>query len=633
MEPFFLTSNNFGVLDTLIKARGVTDGEPVRASVANRLPGALEVNLEYLHELLKRGFDNSATFLYDLPVSDETRIGDFVYFDPNERIFKPGLAQFLVRNNEWTCAETAYIWGVVTEIRLNRADICTKGLCKFKSSATEHYCAKYQDTMPAGVYYLHTSIPGGVMPAGTKPSVCLGYLLGVHTDGEVQFYLDSSLSPNVRGHEHRSIELEIAPAGTWTPDTPLSLSSINTDLSGWLPAEHSIFEGKAPVNAVWGYNPKHLPQCGWTPAFANRASLSWQRQYDEYADPLHARVPEEFYWIDRTTIWWMTDKPQYFPWDYHRAYIPNDPADVSYGFKPELWLDVIDTDSGMTDSVISSLRAAPESGLTISQYPYGGKASTGDLLLDLLLKWKELTKSDTDGFAVKKIDERNLTLGPVVSGLRFDSSLLALQGEQDANGFYIGRVTMGDASGLTLAELPFESVHLGNVEEAVEREIIGLAFPSQTASFLTGRIVVPARKIFTQYKLYLLFGILLPRIGNIGAETLTLSYRKLRHPSEHNQVIEAFEPQEMSDVPLNVSASNTVAAGGYFITKSEAIDAQPGDIFFIRIKRQGPDGYNDRVILVRKSGLLELPSNSEQTESGQTDAACPCPPQTDWVVV
>jgi hypothetical protein len=601
MDAYFLDSNKFGILDTLLKARGVMDGEQVRAAVANRLPGASAANIEYLHELIKRGFDNSAVYLYDMPVSSETCIGDFVYYDTVDRVFKPGLARFLVRDGRFSAAETSAVWGVITEIRSDKADICTKGLCKFTVSSTE----KYSDKILPGIKYLSSSVLGGLSDVSAMPFVCLGFLVAVHANRQVQFYVDGNLSANPSNHEHRSIELVNTPAGDWSTGSAI-ISETNTNLPGWLPASHEVFEGKAPPNAVFGYNPRFLPQSSLWLKFAHKTTLSWQRLSDLSDDPLLANIPVEFYRIDDTTIWWMTDIPRYFPWDYNLTYTQGETSASWAGYQPRLWLDIIDTVYGATDTVVSSLRAKVNSGLSVKSHPFGDDAVSGDLILDLFLKWLIVDQQDTDGTAIKKLNDREVTTGPVVSGLRIDSGLVSLQGIKDTDGYYSGRVTLGDASGMSYVELPFESVHLGNVEEAVEREIIGLAFPDDSVSFLIGRVVIPARGIFSEYMLHFSLGILLPHSGGLSSDALKLSYRKIPQPDVPNQIVGAFGQSELIPVAVDLTVNNTAATGGYFVTESAGILVKAGEVVFVKISREQFGSYHDRIILVKKAGLLKI---------------------------
>lgn len=182
----------------------------------------------------------------------------------------------------------------------------------------------------------------------------------LRSNGEVQFFVNMLMGPDAAQHRHRSFELATNPCGTWIGGQPGSMSAVDAELDGWLPASHAVFNGKAPADAKLGYNPKFLLEGAWPLSFVDKASLSWQRYVSSSDDPLRSMVPSEFYRIDDTTIWWMTNESRYLPWDYLDTYEHGERmAGEPQSYKQRLWLDLLDTAHGRQDRMVSSLCVPP----------------------------------------------------------------------------------------------------------------------------------------------------------------------------------------------------------------------------------------------------------------------------------
>ena len=592
----FLPSGPTGIASSLLSGRPVSDGEPVNAAVTNRLPRVNSGNMAYLHELLKRLHNRSGEFLYDVPIADDVVPGDFVYLDGAARVFAKGLSKTVLRDGVFIESESAQVWGVVVRVGNKEADLCTSGLCVFRTET-----AAYADYPDAGARYLSDRIPGEPTPKRHGPEKCLGYLIGVKASGEVQFFVRPHLTVDQRVHRHRSIELANVPAGSCDREVPGMILQVRPDLAGWMPADHAVFAGKVLPGALCGYNPAFLYK-GWPLRYASNAGLRWQRHVTETDDPLLASVPPEFYAIDDTTIWWLSDV--YLPWNSRTGYTDGRPLDIpdsAYGTR--MWLDYIDL--GLSDSLVASLRTAPGSGLRLEKYPFGGPAIHGDLLLDFELAFRRREVGDVSGYAVKGIDKFDLTCGPVVSGLKIDSSRLqVIHSDHCEKGYHFGRLVLGDPSGKIGRELPFEAVHLQGVEESVEREAIGLAFPTARESSFLARIVVPCDRNFDRFDVTLQFGILVTRSGNIAADALKLSYRVIAAPPGNNTITQAFPQSGLNELACDFSVRNSQYSQGYYTAESARFTVTPGDVLLVKMARTPPDNFNDRIILLRKSAIL-----------------------------
>jgi hypothetical protein len=605
MSDLFLKSDPSGISGSLLSGRLVLDGEPVTAGVTNRTPQANQANLSYVWEILKGLRDRSGEFLYGMPAAPGVLPGDFVYYDEAEHRFAAALAGFTVQNGECRELPSSAVWGVICRIHAGGADICTSGLCEF---LTEN--PAYSEFPDSGPRFLSDRNPGEPVPYRTVPEKCLGVLVGVRESGEVQFFVRQSLFADSRVHEHKAFELVSAPAGTCSSSAPSQITGVLPDKPGWIPAGHPLLAGNAPAGAFYGYNPAFLNEtCRWPLPFASRAGLRWQRHITASDDPLTASVPPEFWSMDETTIWWHTNTPDYLPWDSGADYAAGEAVSgIGAPYPYRMWLEYVNAGYGMTtDAAVTSLRVKKGSGLSLSQYPFGGEALRGDLLLDFALAFQTTEPLSWSGTAVKHLDGTSLAEGPVVSGLKIDSSRWRiLQSENvSQDGFHYGRLVLSDSTGQTGQELPFEAVHLNGAEEALEREAIGLAFPPSRPSSLIARVCVPYNASQGDYRLRFSFGILLPRpSGTVASGVLKLSYRKISAPSVINTQIPAFPEPDLIPLACNFSSGIGTGSPGYYTAESASFSVSAGDLVFVRIERTPPDNFNDRILLLRKAGIL-----------------------------
>jgi hypothetical protein len=587
-DDIFLSTAPTGLASSLLTSRPVSDGEPVNAATTNRLPGTNAANTSYLHSLIKQGYNQAGEYLWGMPIADDVIIGDFVYYAAETRRFEKGLAAFVSLAGVTDEADASAVWGVVTNIKYNKADICIDGLCTFKPTSSV-----YRDQSAPGLRFLSSRNRGEPIPEVQTPFRCLGYLVGVKQNGEVQFFVRPYLVNDPRVHQHRSYELCAAQVSN--TDDP-------NNTPGWLPADHALFGGKAPENAVYGYNPRFLEGCGWPLRFVTHAGLRWQRGFGSGDDPWQAFVPQEFYRIDETTIWWLD--MQHAPWDTVTQDTNGITEEVEEHHRFRMWLDVTKTGHGLNETLVSSLRAEPESGLVIQQYPYGGSSFSGDLIIGHNLVFKTDEKPEASSYAVRKLEGHNIFRTPNVAGLRIDSTWFRiLKSDQTENGFHFGNITIGDPTGKVGRELSFEAIHLNGVEEAVEREAIGLAFPEDRTSFFLARIAVPLDTVIPNMSLSLFFGILLPGTGTIADNIFRLSYRIVR-TNGNNSISNAFPEPSLLPIPCNFGVRNTEFLTGYYTAESEPFSVVPGDMVFVKMERTPPDNFNDRIILLRKSAVI-----------------------------
>ena len=607
----FLESVPLSIPDSLFSNRPVMDGEPVNAAVTNRLPRANAENTAVIHALIKQFRNLSGEYLWRMPISADVVIGDFVYFDAHSRVFKKGLARFELAGDSIVESDTSLVWGVVIDIKDGRADICTNGLCEFRVSGDV-----YTSLGQPGPRFLSAIVPGRVSEESKSPHKCVGFLVGAKPTGEVQFFVRSYLSVDPRMHQHKSYALAASPAGDWRSEA--GITNANVNLPGWLPASHPIFGGKNPIGAVYGYNPHFLPDCGWPIQCPSQASLRWQRTRRVQV-PLLAAVPPEFYHIDDTSIWWRVFDN--YPWDATVSFAAGQPVDVPEDlleseYEQKMWLDVLDVGYAVSDARVTTLRTGTSKGVYVRQFPYGGPAISGDLEVGLDLRLTEKAVPEGVGYAIGgighnvqtetgEVEDNVLLKVPVVSRFRVNSRVLRVHSQyQDAEGFCHGSVTLSDPTGVVGAEVPISATHLNGVEETLIRDSVGLAFsPAYPTSLLT-QMTVPYDDLFRTMMLSVRLGILSILHGSVPNSILKLSYRIIKNPQGPNKAVSAFPQTDMVALPCDFSVSENSTTYGYYFVESEAVEVSPGDIFILKIERRPPDGYNERFILLRKTGVL-----------------------------
>jgi hypothetical protein len=267
----------------------------------------------------------------------------------------------------------------------------------------------------------------------------------------------------------------------------------------------------------------------------------------------------------------------------------------------------------MEEASVSSLRTTKDSGLTIRQVPTGGEAATGDLLLDYKLALQDNPEVTYNSRVIRSIEDRTINYAHNVSGFRINSKQLQiLEAELQPDGFYSGKITLADSSGTVGQELAFEAVHLNGVEEAVERDTVGLAFPHNRPSSMLARISIPFDSSFPTFDASLVFGILIPQPGSIAANMFNLTYKIIPNPTNsagktvYNTAKAAFS-NYAENLTCNFSCSATTAS--YYLVETPQFRVNQGDVVMVKIERPTANGYANRIIFLRKAAKLAAPNS------------------------
>jgi hypothetical protein len=257
-------------------------------------------------------------------------------------------------------------------------------------------------------------------------------------------------------------------------------------------------------------------------------------------------------------------------------------------------------------AAVLSLTGRDGSGLTFYCRNTNDVASVGHLEADLDLNL--LVESTTEeGYIVFKTYDsttRKFKRGPVASSVRSLSPEVVVTGTVvGENGEAYGDVLIEADLDLGGANYAVETVRLDGVEEEYYQDVIGLGFPTGRASEFRGRIVLPTRLALPSgTTLKLRFLVLGRSAGVTDADTFSLTYRRLSRPTAVQTNLVALPT---ADTDLTMACGITFAnADEYAELESGEFEVATGDTILFSISRAASDGYADRLILLRKEGIL-----------------------------
>ena len=599
-------------LQTTVKL--LRDGEPVSAGVTNRPLIELDARLEYLYELLDAAAVGSTVYARQVTVEEDAQVGMPVYLNPVTGQFERGLAQIATNpvTGELGTSPSSEIWGVVS-LKHNDtlADLLLYGY------ASLDIAVAVGGEVQAGTYYLSGVTPGRLVH--DRPAVSVKVLRAT-ADGKI--FINPLFVDFLDSHRHCRFDLVTAPAGSVTPPGEGERHTITdpqADWPGWLPADHTIFAGKAPEGAVFGYNLKEHTalQNAWPPVPPSQAYLEWDRGLDTTGAtgvPLGAGGLCQ---IDRNGIWWMSDCYGDVPWpaelttdsEYQDSeaseYVPPEcPRET--GMLLTLWFSRLNF---MTDtSIVTSLQSA-DSRLLVRCAGTSLPGTVGDLELLLDLQFA-LGDTDRAGYlVVKELEDDRLHRGPVVESLYAATDNILLAGPVSSpldpaapSGArkYQGPIAISFLPE-NVRELQAQLIRLdGATEENYPVLYVGL--PADNPSSFTARFEVPANAADS-----LQFRYRARVLGRITGTLPDLVFECARVP---RPVAGLTTPLTVAEAftPLTCGTAATLASNDQAVeAESEAFTVAAGDLVFIRVTRQPGslyDSYGGDVGFMQQIGIL-----------------------------
>lgn len=595
----------------------VKNGDFVDAAVLNAVFRELDNNSRYLRDLIASALLGESLFARDVTVDAATTVGMAVYYDAPTAKWRGGLAWSEVVDGSVRAAAQAQVWGVIYhKSNSTRATLLLLGAAELDlSDAVEG------DIVP-GQYYLSGTAPGKI--TRTAPPVGIPVLqvagLGAAA-GTWKVFVKVSFVDFFHSHQHHRFDLVARPAGiatltdgTWTIDDP------DTDLEGWLPADHAIFNGTAPADALFGY---HLIQSAfgsmWPPLPIAGVTLQWYRGSIS-GDAGLTVVPDSLVRINNAGIWWLSNCENEVPWpeDYDGPTTTTTTDDPQCPRQQAMQLVLYFTQMAFqTDnSVVSSLTVASgsEDLLSITCREDGSPASSGNLQLAFNLDLLVDSTIDRGAFALKSLTARTFSRGPVVSRVRAGSSNVIISGTASDGTYSHGDLTVSvvDNSIVTSGNaLVIDTVRLDGVEEENYDDILALMFPPNKTTAFRGRILVPPLSGIATVGI-VWRGWWMGRVTGAFPE-LQLSYRVISRPNPPATPIAVPTSSSEQTVAIDGTAVLIGAANRYFELDSSPMLAKPGDIILFTLERPGVggDAYPGEIHLIKQSGVIVSATEEE----------------------
>jgi hypothetical protein len=597
----------------------VQNGEPVSASVTNRPTEQLDQNVRHLWATMEAIGFGSTLCARMQPINGNLQVGQPVYFDTVTGKFEPAFA--VVDSDPvsgfMVFPDRAQVWGVVSyKHALESADILLQGFLKVDIRAAVDITVPADEPVPAGLWYLSSSDVGKLTqqaPPVTVPVLKTDATGGVYVNPEFRDFLEN--------HRHYVFQLAMQPAGTTIPPIPGDphvITDADSDLPGWLPADHAVFAGNAPVGAKFGYNIAAEPVLSgvFPPVPLQSAMVVMQRPsvYTEIDKPriYGQELTPDLVIVDRNGIWWMRDCYDEVPWPtlLDTGYSESSSVyelDACDGTDSEYSLRLYFTRVGFaTDNTAVRSLSSDDPRIDVFCVGTTTQASTGDLALSLNIPFTTREENIFSGLAFKGFDaiEGVFDAGPVLEGVYASTPNVVLQGEYfttDELGrtLHYGRVGVGVLDQAN-QELSSQLVRLDGVTEE-HYPVLYLGMPNDTPTSFVVKFEVPSTAPASSSFRYIV------RLLGRAAGTLpqlTIDYYKSARPVDGLTTPIAVTQSYAS---LAITTVAAVTANTAVEATSEVLTVDPGDIVYIRVKRNPSDvgdAYAGEVGVMQQVGSL-----------------------------
>jgi hypothetical protein len=628
-------SNNW-----LNNIKHVTPGEPVQAGVVSRPDRALVDRTEYLKQRLDAAALGQAIFDIDATIAPDVLPGQPVYWNATAQRYERALAA--VDTDQTT----------QTLVTLPSSDVL--GLCYKKKNATLadvvlHGVVRLPEitnavTAPvaAGRYYLSAVEPGKLVRQRPPVSVSVCYVQGVKDNcaDEPWVVVMPQLRSFLDDHIHYRFELTALPAGDHDPEAA-ALAGVHTvdnadaTQEGWLPADHTVFDGRAPVGAKFGYNFSQHEAISlvWPPMPLQAVAVLWDKGINNVGATEIPLGSDGLCICDANGIWWMSDCYGDVPW----------PADLDTSSSESLsslaacpreermrvivvYLRML---FGNDRSVVTSLKPAVDSPITIANCD-GTLATqeqplTGDLELGLNLALVDDPTEVVGSRVYKQITtDFKFRKGWIAEGVRVGAGPLVITGTRsrtlttaektaldlpsdDATLLHQGLVTISYDDQLVEREISPQIIRLSDTVERLYLDIPYLGFPQGQDSLVRVRLNVPGANLGSSLEMRVrvqLFG----RTSAVLPE-MTMSYRQLPRPAGTVTVGMPTLPGLGDEISLAFDLPTaSLALDTPIEVSSEAFAVTEGDTILVTLARAGSaDSYAGEIGLLRLSGVITVP--------------------------
>jgi hypothetical protein len=626
-------SNNW-----LNNIKHVAPGEPVQAGVVGRPDRALVDRTNYLKDRLDAAELGRAIVDSDATIAPDVLPGQPVYWSVQAQRYERALAavesdpvtQQLVVQASSDCLGIC-----VKKKGETLGDIVLRGLVQLPELTNA-----VTGSITAGRYYLSTVEPGKLVKQRPPVAVSVCYVQGPKDNCSDAPWV--VVMPQVRDfledHIHYRFDLVCRPAGVHDPDAAAlagthTITDPDAALEGWLPADHVVFQGRAPAGAKFGYNfSQHVAlDRVWPPQPVQAVAVLWDKGIDRVGATEIPLGPNGLCIADINGIWWLSDCYGDVPWPATLSTVPTSvseaqsleavcPRDDDAMRVSVVYLRAV---YGNDRSVVTSLQPAENSPITVLNCD-GLPGRTGDLELGLNLQFLVDPAEAIGAQAFKEITpEFKFKRGWVTEGLRGGGGPITVTGTRtralteaektalglpsnDTSTIKQGIVTIGYNDQFVDREISPQIIRLSDAVERLYKDIPYLGFPEAQNALVRVRMNVPAANLgetMTMKMRVQLFG----RI-NAVLPALTMTYRIIPRSAQAVATVNAGATLPDTDTALTFTVPGTsLNADKAIELESATFSVQEGDTVLVTLSRDGAeDSYAGEIGILRTTGILNV---------------------------
>lgn len=615
----------------------VTPGEPVQAGVVGRPDRALDDRTTYLRQRLDAAENGRAIFDTDATVAGDVLEGQPVFWNKDTQRYERALAA--VENNP------------TTQTLETRPSSDCVGLCFKKKNSTLADIVLYgivklpaltnaiDGQIVAGRYYLSSSEAGKLTTQRPPATVSVCFVQGAKDNcaDDPWVVVMPQMRDFLEDHIHYRFELVARPAGAHDPVTAAAsgthtIGDPDATLEGWLPADHQVFNDKAPTGAKFGYNFSQHEALArvWPPVPMQAIAVLWDKGADLVGATEIPLGADGVCVVNNDGIWWMKDCYGDVPWPADLDTTPSVSSESSSaavtpecprGDRMRVIVVFLRMVFGNDKSVVTSLEPAADSPITVTNCD-GLPAKTGDLQLGLDLELMVDPNESLGGQAFKEIvTGYKLKKGWVAEGLRVGYGPIVLSGTRDraltatektalglpaasTSRLYQGIVTVSYDDQFVEREISPQIIRLSDVLERLYLDIPYLGFPENQDALVRVRLNVPSANLGESLEMKIraqIFG----RGGGVSTAALLppmrMFYRILPRPN-------GTTPLPTSDTEITFNSAVSLNIDTPTEIESQAFAVTEGDTVLITLSRAGSsDSYDAEVGLLRLAGIVYVP--------------------------
>lgn len=598
------------------RTRQIVPGDRVAAGITNRMPQDGFDNTLYLKALIDAAQIGSAIFARNVRIETDAKVGMPVYYRPENSQFERGLAAVVNDPNLSTLvmAPSANIWGVVyKKCAPDAADILLSGFAPLDLTEA------IDEPLEAAVYYLSSVEPGKLTTM--RPPVGIPIL---RADGQGNVLVNPQWRDIIEDHIHYKFDLLVAPAGDHNLPSPGGVHTIpNPDPAreGWLPADHPVFDGNAPAGAAFGYNLQINTSLNsvWPPLPISGASLVWTWGDDLQLGGMEVPLGVEtgLAVIDENGIWWMSNCYGDVPWP--TDWTPGTSASVGVGplecprfLYMSLTLYFLRAVLASNKTVVTSLRAAEGSRLTVRCFPEGTPDTVGDLEIDLDLDFVAGNNDEPGHLVLKDLDENTFKRGPIVEWIKAGSNRVVMSSTAPANEdpddpgspiVHQGRITLDVDVDPGSKELLTQLVRLDGASEEFPFDVHAIGFKANKTALFRGKLNVPSEGLPLNPQLRIRLRIM----GRSGGTLPSLDLAMRRIPATVVPPYPSATPLAIPlvDTAVPIDTVVSISPNEYIDALSDPLSVAAGDVVIFEVKRNAGDTYVAEVDVLSHVGVLE----------------------------